>query len=312
MILEKFIPFGDPCCRPIPSTIMKTPTTTPVIFRRILTSKLIKNSALPVALLALSVQAGEAATVVFSDTFTGVTSAQLNANGWYFFNSAAAGTPWSVATDNTSPLSGNVMSNPGGNTQNTHAYKQFSDITLGGIGDSITIQLDFHTTTSASSFFSIGLLSSANTFTGNVFGTNTNPVADADGYGTNQSFSSSPTALSYRQIDNNAYSGSTLSTTTQLNKLNDNLGHSYMFSITRVETGVRLDSWIDGNALDSYTVTGSVYTSFNTLKLLAPVGTTFNVDNIVLSTVPEPNVFGLVAVFVAGIFLRRRRSTPQA
>lgn len=293
---------------------MKTPITTPVIVRRIFTSKLIKNSALPVALLALSVQAGEAATVVFSDNFTGVTSAQLNANGWYFTNSNASGTPWTIATDNTSPLSGNVMSNPGSSTQNTQAYKQFSDITLAGIGDSITIQLDFHTTTftAANSFFSIGLLSSANTFTGNVIGSGTNPAADADGYGTWQGFSASPTALSYRQIDNNAYSGTILSTTTQLNKLNDNLGHSYMFSITRVETGVRLDSWIDGNALDSYTVTGSVYTSFNTLKLLAPVGTTFNVDNIVLSTVPEPNVFGLVAVFVAGIFLRRRRSTLQA
>lgn len=294
-----------------PSKNMKTPITTPVIVRRGLTSKLIKKSVLPIALVALSVHAVEAGTIVFSDNFTGVTSAQLNANGWYFTNSNASGTPWSVVTDNTSPLSGNVMSNPGSSSRNTQAYKQFNTFNLVGIGDSISIKLDFHTT-SASDFFSIGLLSSANTFTGNVIGSGTNPAADADGYGTNQSFSSSPTALTYRQIDNNAYTGTLLSTTTQLNKLNDNLGHSYVFSITRVSTGVRLDSWIDGNALDSYTVTGAVYTSFNTLKLIAPVNTFFNVDNIVLTTVPEPSVLGLVTVFTAGIFLRRRRSKLQA
>jgi hypothetical protein len=292
---------------------MKTATATPVMKQRMFTSKLIKNCVLPFALVSLYVHGAQASTIILSDNFTGVSSAQLNANGWYFTNSNAAGTPWSVVTDNTSPLSGNVMSNPGSSTRNTQAYKQFSTTTLAGIGDSITIKLDFHTTTAATDFFSVGLLSSANTFTGNIIGSGTNPAADADGYGTWQAFSSSPTALSYRGILNNSYSGDVLYTTSQLNKLNDNLGHSYMFSITRVATGLRLDSWIDGNALDSFTVTNPAYNSFNTLKLLAPVNTTFNVDNIVLSTVPEPSVFGLLAVFaVMGIFSPRRRSRVQA
>lgn len=270
--------------------------------------------ALPLAVVALCANSLQASTIIFSDNFTGVTSGELNAKGWYFTGVSEGGTPWVTTTDNTSPLSGTVMSNPGATSRYTQAYKQFSTINLDQIGTSISIQLDFHTTTFATEFYSVGLLDSANTLTENVFGL-ANPLADADGYGTRQAFSDSPTAQTYHRIDNNAYTGTLLSTNSTTSKLNDNLGHSYTFSITRVATGVRLDSWIDGVALDSFTVTGGVYTSFNTLKLVAPAGNTvsFNVDNIVLSTVPEPSVFGLLTVVAGvGVFRRRRRNRLQS
>jgi len=253
--------------------------------RRISSLRPLKNAAgflISLGLLCSSFLHAE--TVVFADDFTSVGSENLNDNGWYFTHRFAAAKPWMTTTKNTSLLSGTVMSNPGPSS-NTGAYKQFPAVPLTAIGDSITVRMDFQIPDTATGFYSVALLSSANTISENVFG-GEDPISDAAGYGTKQEFSSGPTSNSYRETVNNAWSGEVLSDLESASEaVNENFEHSYVFTITRVDSGLQLDSSIDGVALESFTLTGAPQASFNTLRLMGPLGNSgFHVDNIVVST----------------------------
>jgi hypothetical protein len=225
-----------------------------------------------------------AETVVFSDDFTGVGSANLNDTGWYFTHRFAAAKPWITTTKNTSLLSGTVMSNSGPSS-NTGAYKQFPAVSLNAIGDSITVRMDFQIPNTAAGFYSVALLSTANTITEDVFG-GEDPISDASGYGTRQEFLNGPTSNSYREIDHNAWAGSVLADLDSAgDAASENVEHSYVFTITKVDSGLQLDSSLDGVTLESFTMTGAPQTSFNTLRLVGAMGNSgFHVDNVVVST----------------------------
>ena len=225
-----------------------------------------------------------AETVVFADDFTGVGSENLNDNGWYFTQRFAAAKPWITTAKNTALLNGTVMSNPGPSS-NTGAYKQFPSVSLNAIGDSITVRMDFQIPDTAAGFYSVALLSSANTISENVFG-GEDPLSDAAGYGTKQEFLNGPTSNSYREIVENAWSGSALADLASAEDTGTkNVEHTYVFTITKIDSGLQLDSSIDGVALESFTMTGATQFSFNTLRLMGPLGNPgFHVDNIVVST----------------------------
>jgi hypothetical protein len=273
-----------------------------LLFSRYRVAARICGGALSLTALVASSPCFGATSTVFSDNFTGVTTATLNGAGWYSAANSGSSTAWTVTTDNTSPLSGASLTNPGGSSSNTAVFKQFSTVSLTEIGDSISLTMDFHARTNASGSFSVGLLNSANTITADSFG-GTNPMADADGYGTLHALSANATSPTYRNVVNNAFTPTLLSTVSQSLDVTDNLGHSYTFKISVVESGILLESSIGGTALDSYLDTGSTYFNFNTLKILVPVASAFTLDNIVVTkttAIPEASstclIFGCMAL----------------
>lgn len=264
--------------------------------------------SIAVAILAVSTATGIAATVL-SDNFTGVTGGTLDANGWYFQNNSGAGTAWTTATDNTSPLSGNVLSNPApGTSSNTVAYKQFASTTLATVGDSITVRLDFHVPASASGSFSVSLLGYSGTISTNSYGSDA--LSDANGYGYYQTVSGSAASPVYYEIVNNSpppYATS-LFTASQSTSVNDNLGHSFTLTLTKTAEGTQISPAIDSVIFDSFTDTaGSIYASFNTLRLTGSVGQAFNFDNITVSIVPEPSSFLILGLAFISLILVKRR-----
>lgn len=268
---------------------MKNNNVLRVCGRRIFGSSPSKKAAgFLLSLVLLSSGFLHAETVVFSDDFTGVGSENLNDNGWYFTQRFAAAKPWITTTKNTSLLSGTVMSNAGPSS-NTSAYKQFPAVSLNAIGDSITVRMDFQIPNMAGGFYSVALLSSAKTISENSFG-GEDPISDATGYGTRQEFSSGPTSSSYREIVENSWAGEVLADLESgMDAENKTAEHSYVFTITKVDSGLQLDTSIDGVALESFTISGAPQASFNTLRLMGPLGNSgFHVDNVSVTTNSKP------------------------
>lgn len=257
-------------------------------------------STIIVALTAAFI--ARADTIFFSD-FTGVSNP--NTAGWYSQNTGGGAAAWSMGTDAT--LGGNVLRNPGGSSQNTNLLKPFTEVTL-GIGQSLQISLDLHTTATTGQF-QLALLNSASTISANALSV-ANPVADADGYNFVQSISSTANSPSYRRVvDFSAPGANVLSTPAQSTAIGDNAKHTFTLSLTRVATGIQIDASMDSTVFSSYTDTSGFYTTFDTVELSTPsIGSvSFYANNITLSLVPEPSG-ALMALAGMGMFFPHRRS----
>jgi hypothetical protein len=272
----------------------------------------IRRAAATLTLGILVSGSGWSATL-FDDDFTGVTNP--NTVGYYFTSgSNNTESAWIISTNNTSPLSGNVLTHPTGWATNTWAYKQFQLVSLSSVGDYVRLQLDFVTPAVTSGSFGLSMMYSANTITANDF-SGTNPLSDSEGYSFFQAFGSSATSPSYRVIEDNSnpqYS-STIFTPTQSTNSSDGNGHSLALTLTLTAGGLQISSSIDGTIFNSYTVASGAMVQFNTLRLSnADTGQWFYYDNISMETnvVPEPSVAVLLALG-AGVFFLRRRGLPS-
>jgi hypothetical protein len=240
------------------------------------------------------------AATIFSDDFTGV--GNPNAAGYYSYNTNSGGTAWTIAADNTSPLSGNTLRNAGGSAGNTIVYKQVTAFTLAADGDYADIALDFHSV-GTGGLLGVQLVSSMSSFSANNFG-GANPLIGTTGYLFQQNFNAAtPT---YRESSgttvtllNSPTGGSTISNTAQ----------SFTFRLTRVAGGLQMDASFNGVPLSSYTDTTVSSYTFNTVGLSS--GTAINYDNIALNVVPEPASISLLAMGAVGglVLIRLRRRT---
>ncbi|AHF94909.1 hypothetical protein OPIT5_29765 [Opitutaceae bacterium TAV5] len=118
-------------------------------------------------------------------SFGNGTAVGENDTAWYFWNSSAAGTAYTLTTDNTAPLAGFVMRNPVGSASNTIAYGSLpgGGVELAQPGDSIRIELDVRLAGTLNRAFIVGLYDDNGTaISTNEFGVSSSSVADDGGY----------------------------------------------------------------------------------------------------------------------------------
>ena len=283
-----------------------------------------------IAALVAALSPSSAATILFSDNFTGVaassldnnTSAGLNSIGWYFISNSASGKVLTTATDNTSPLSGTVMSNPGGTSGGTGAYKQFSSTNLENPGDYISLSFDLRTPASLVGSISVSLLGYSNTIESNSFATGASTLTGANGYRVTLPISSSSSSPTYYEIVNNG-TGGTLFTPTEGISLSGTNAHTMTLTLTRMVAGIQIAFALDTVEFSSFTDTsGDIYSTFNTLRISTSRdsgGSQFNFDNVIVTTsVPEPGslaMIGLSGCLLVAFRMRRkidRRAAQQA
>ena len=263
------------------------------------------------------------AEVLFRDEFTGVaassgdaqTSAGLNSVGWYMYQNNAGGQAWTTGTDNTSPLSGGVMKNPGGSSANTVAIKQFASSTLTNVGDSITLSMDLRALGAGS--FNVSLLQSAATVSTNQYGS-ANPLADGHGYGFLMSSTQDRTFLtagtgSLWEVTN----GDPIPYTNYLTNVSAStpmttLARTLTLTLTKTAGGVQIGSSFAGTTFTPYQDTsGNIFTSFNTIRIYgngALAGMYFDNISVAKNVVPEPSPMALVLVAGGLCLVRSRRS----
>ncbi|AHF93749.1 anchor protein [Opitutaceae bacterium TAV5] len=268
---------------------------------------------------------------LFSDDFTGVstngsdTTQSLNDYGWYFRNSNAAGTTWTVVDKPAASTtqSGKVLRNPASGAANTSAMKQFDAVTLSSVGDFISVSFDvFSGVTDGTKqlqvgFFDLGTKLDANLLPGD------DPVAGKTGYAYGQGFTTDRGTYALKSGASNV-TGSTGGTGTIEGALfTASADHKLTFTLTMTAAGLELATIFDDRSMSSYTLEslagGSI--TVDTLWLLTGgVASTVNFDNITVTTntspVPEPATvamfLGAAVLATAFIASRRRRSHGQA
>lgn len=244
-------------------------------------------AAIAVSWLSVLSSTGRASTTVFTDTFTGVaassgqSSAGLNAAGWYFANSSAGGAAWTIATDNTSPLSGNTLTNTGGTSNWTTGLRPFSSVGLGNVGDWVAIQFNYHVANSGSGQLGIGLLSTATTLSANTYGSD--PVGNAAGYRVYHNTQTAATTAQFVKVTNDADTNLLSATSGSATLGNNSAAHTMILKLTRTATGLQISWAVDGVTLGTYTDTSSPYFTFNLVTFFDGGNTPVYVDNVTLT-----------------------------
>lgn len=265
------------------------------------TSPTVKASWAIAAFAVLAALPATAQSTLFTDTFTD------NLDGWYFTNTSGSGTAWDRGnyTDTLPPISDQALRNLGGTTANSRAHRHFAAdaVTLAAEGDYIQLDLDF-SSTATSSAFAVALYNTATPYTGNDFGGNLVPT-DTQGYRFDQGW----TATNYVYRELSGTGASVLDTlTNNIEDINDAVGNTLSFRITRVATGIQLDTVINSVTYDSVIDTTPISYTFNSLYVHS--GNTAIVDNVsVVSSIPEPAsaAFLFGAALISFVFVRRRR-----
>jgi hypothetical protein len=261
-----------------------------------------RRGLLTALLTVLGLTAGNAA-VIFTDTFTGVTTGTLNSNGWYF--NASSGTEWVIGTNNLSPLSGNVLQNPGGTASGTYALKQFTSQTL-SLGQSLTLQVDYNNTVNTGGQYALWLGNTATTLSGNSLNMGAGYPFPADftaynAWGVSNTNPDAPGFNEYQTgvVNTMAFAGSAIIG-------NTNNPSTLALTLTRVATGTQLEWFVNGTPLGSYIDTNAPFNTFNTVALFGQTNSP-SFDNVSVSVVPEPSTFAMLALFGGAFAVWRKR-----
>lgn len=271
---------------PTPSSTMKTACNFPLLI------------GLTLACLTAFPTSGNASIVLTNDDFTGVTTGTLNADGWYFLG-GASNTPWIIATDNTSPMSGNVMQNSAGTAGGTNGLKQFTTQTLSTLGDTLTLTMDYHVASNTTSGdFGVEFLNSSTTYAANLFGPGALTIGN--GYAVAMGVGTTGTTADFRTSTGDMQFSGTILATTSISAIlgATSTAHAMVFTLTKVVAGTELAWSIDGVQLGN--ATNSAYSTFNTIAIrtgsyTASGSKAVNFDNISVGFTPEPSTWALLA-----------------
>lgn len=243
------------------------------------------------------------AEVIFQDSFAGVTNP--NQAGWYSQNTGGTSVAWNMATDAT--LGGNALRNPGGGAQNTNLFKQFSEVTL-LTNQSISITLDFHATSTTGQFL-VGFFNSSATISSNALGV-ANPLAGAAGNNFVENISATATSPTYRSTILDSSNG-VIYTSLQTFAIGDNAKHSLSFTLTMLSSGLQLQATLDSVNVGSFVMQSGYQSSFDTVRFASgSIGNNaFYINNVTVSTVPEPSATAMVlgGVGLLALLAFRRR-----
>lgn len=257
--------------------------------------------AAAIAASVVSLTAAHASSPLFSDDFSGVapsnfpSSEELNADGWYFVGQAQ-GTPWTIGEDSTAPLIGPSLENPGSSSSWQFAVKQFAPATLSKVGDTLTVQLDYHVaSTTDDAHLDVAFLQSANKVESNSFtDQEANPLLNAKGYSVYQASKSIPTTSSFLKIQNAAEEFEGPKTYLHANADPAVLGdssqaHKLVLSLAKVASGIEITWSIDGVVVANALETESAFDTFDTLRLMGPSDSQTHFDNIsVTANIQKP------------------------
>ncbi|AHF94012.1 hypothetical protein OPIT5_03670 [Opitutaceae bacterium TAV5] len=275
-----------------------------------------------------------AQSVIVNDMFTGVSGsaqngAALGNYGWYFFNTSADGYAWrtDTAPGDATRLSGTVLSTTSGSRANTFAFRPFEPVTLGSIGESIILELDFRSAGGTAGQLIVGLLDLATPPATTILGggQKANPLVGATGVEYSQFlYSYSERVYRYGTYSLNeaetGLTGMSVQKAGDYISVGDNVDHHLVFTLTVVSTGLQVSASItetDGSTttLANYVIESEAgsYT-FDTLRLSTQgISSPVYFDNIVISTtapIPEPAVTAAVAgavLLAIALALRCRR-----
>jgi len=305
-------------------------------------SPIVRALALGAAAAFLSTQAQ--ATVILSDSFTSATvvgsgtSAYIQSvtsygtNNWYSTQPNAAGGPSSLTTDTILKPTGNVL-NFAGNHANGNVVAAFTPVTLvaGGANESIQFTLAYHATaTPTSSGPLMGLYNNGGTpVASNYFyaGGGATPVVlqDDKGYNFIKVLNSTSSDMKIQSETMNAVNGKDpfYIYGNQTSLVNASTGINANNTTSAYTMGIKLTLQVNGNLLVAATFNGItntttvlaasvLTTTFNEIAFTgspAYAGGGYNIDNIVVQTVPEPATWALLAFSLTTVMvLRRRRS----
>ena len=263
-----------------------------------------RRGLLTALLTVLGLTAGNA-EVIFTDTFTDVTTETLNANGWYFNNGNAGGTAWRVGSN--SVLGGNALQNPAGSAQNSRALRQFTSQTL-NVGQSLTLQVDFLLQyTGPTTQYALWLGNSPTTITSNQFGgfSGMDLPTDFTGYNVWGENNDAPGTNKY--YNNAQIWGSPAVAMGAATIMSATTPSTLALTLTRVETGTEVKWSVNGiQKGNSWIDTNNPLNTFNTVSLFGP-GAQPLFDNISVSVVPEPSTSAMLALFGGAFAVWRKR-----
>jgi len=244
------------------------------------------------AVVCLALVAGSSAAVIIDDQFLdgslddGSNAGETDVQ-WYFYT--------------------------GGSMANTDAIAQWSGFTLNGNGDWLEVSYDmrFAATPASGKYNILRLFNSNGTkYTQDELGAGiTDYTADDDGYWIQQADTStaSTNGLQVRKYTNGTMSVTILTNSTAWANTNS---HASTLRVTRLASGMQVDYWID-NAKTTYIDTSPPTYTFDTMPIRNNGGAKpglFHVDNVLVTTIPEPSTLALFALLWPLAMFRRRFS----
>lgn len=252
---------------------------------------------------------------LFSDNFNGVSSGQLNANGWYFHG---------VEALRTDPMPGNAapdyaLRNIAGTRANTHTLKQFDEpITLSEIGDFVSISLKVYASGVAGQQLQIGFFNVGSEITANTNTPTANPITEKNGYVYRHYFTENKATYALT-------SGTSTSTSLKtdsiagLDVFTKDVVHNVTFTVSLTAEGLKLATIFDTIPMSSHTFTSLAGQSvtMDTLWLFTggiPNNSSVYFDDIIVTTnvaaVPEPSTLAMLlgtSAFMLGVVSSYRR-----
>ena len=258
--------------------------------------------------IGLCFSATAMAQVLVNDTFS---SGTANSNGYYSYNASGGATQWTVG--------GGTIDNSDGSAPNTTINKSFTPTTLSAAGQSITLQFSYRNLqqSTVGGNMDIGLYNVGSTISANSLG-GPNPLAGKVGFTLLQNNSENVlygvrhtgSGVSYDGVwyDNVAPGVVVPYVSTAANTA------MVQFSLTLAMTagGLKVSTISGGNvmpdlvygSITSYTVdTISIFGNY-----VGGAGSRYSiVDNVIVTAVPEPATWALLALSLTTVMVLRRR-----